>query len=398
MADLNQGRSYFPAVATNGKIYVFGGLTSITTSTNEIEEYDLNSDTWVFKTAVLPQPMCAMAAVELDGAIYIIGGATAYGGTTSSKVYRYFPASDAFDADTIASLPFPRAYLSACAAGGKIYAIGGADNTGETLNNVDVYDPSTNQWTPAPDNLTLARAVHSSVVVGSKIYVMGGTQSWSAGMNSVEAYDTNAPNPTWAPSETLKHARVLHGSAVLQDIIYTLGGIESPASMELSVEAFGPEIADGDTWDVFDSLTSDRRAFGCVGVLTGGDTSFLYIMGGNSGTGVVNTTERLGILVNAAHEASFNPLHNPITLFPNSPNPFAQSTAISYLLRESADILISIFDCTGKLISTPVSGRQTPGEYRVIFEGAGLKAGIYFCVMNSSTGPPCIQKWVVSGR
>ncbi len=117
-ANLNQSRTYFPAVATNGKIYVFGGLTSITTSTDEIEEYDLNSDTWVFKTAVLPQPMCAMAAVELDGAIYIIGGATAYGGTTTSKVYRYFPASDTFDAD------HRPAFGTCLLRGGENYAIG----------------------------------------------------------------------------------------------------------------------------------------------------------------------------------------------------------------------------------------------------------------------------------
>ncbi|MBK7409160.1 MAG: hypothetical protein IPJ40_14505 [Saprospirales bacterium] len=71
-ASMNEGRACFPAVtAENGKVYVFGGGTSISTSLNTIEEYSKDQDEWVVLNYTLPQPMCAMAAVELNGAIYI---------------------------------------------------------------------------------------------------------------------------------------------------------------------------------------------------------------------------------------------------------------------------------------------------------------------------------------
>ncbi len=85
-----------------------------------------------------------------------------------------------------------------------------------------------------------------------------------------EEYDINARAPSGSLPK-LETCKTLHGSGAR--ILYTLGGIESTASVELSVEAFGPEIADGDTWDVFDSLTYDRRA-SVASRVGGGDTFY----------------------------------------------------------------------------------------------------------------------------
>ncbi len=394
---MNQFRAYFPAVATaNGKIYVFGGLTGPSQAINQIEEYDIASDTWTVLPYTLPQPLCEMAAVELGEAIYIIGGAKEYGGAPTSKVYRFYPDTG-FDSTNIASLTSPRAFMSACVADGKIFVIGGIDYSGAVLNTVEVYDTLTKQWTPSGHNLISKRAAHTSVVVGNKIYVMGGTQSFSTGLNSVEVFDLDNPAAGWGPAQSLLHGRMGHGSAVLvvdlvDTVIVSLGGIASLSSTEMSVEGLAPAIA-GDTSEYICDLQYDRRAFGCVSF-----ENNIYIMGGNSGAPpgatVLSTTNRLDLIV-ATREFTPSSLETPVALLPNIPNPFGQGTELSFMVRKPADIMISVFDAAGHRISTPVSGRYGAGEYHIPFDGAGLEAGIYFCILNSDNLAPIAQKWVV---
>ena len=400
-ASMNQARSYFPAVNFGRKIYAFGGaIADNGVYTNSIEEYNIITDEWVVK-APLPLPMCAMAAVELNGAIYIIGGMTdPTGATSTQKVYRYFPQAGTFDADTIASLPAARSFLSACAAGGKIYAIGGASGFfGAVSNKVYVYDPSDNTWSVGKD-LNIGRAAHTCAVVGSKIYVMGGTIGWFSSINSVEVFDTQNPEPGWVLSgKPLAHARAGHGSAVISNIIYAIGGIESTSSAEMSVEGYGPEIDGGDNWKVFKTLTYDRRAFGCVALPSddfGLWPPYIYIMGGNSGNAVLSTTQRLGIItVVGVNEVLPTAPENTNALLSNFPNPFDQNTTISYTVGKSAHIVIAIFNARGQLISIPVSGLQTPGEHHVPFDATTLETGVYFCVMNSNDGAGFVRKMVV---
>ncbi len=401
-SSMNQARSYFPAARWGRKIYAFGGITAnngvVFTYTNSIEEYDIIQDMWVVK-GTLPQPMAAMAAVELNGAIYIIGGVTDPAAVASSaKVYRYFPVSGTFDADTIAPLPAPRSYLSACAVGDKIYAIGGATGfLGAVTNTVYVYDPSKNTWSAGP-NLKVGRAAHTCAVVGSKIYVLGGSTIWTNTLNAVEVLDTDAGTLEWKTSDKpLSHARAIHGSAVLSNVIYAFGGIGSTLAAELSVEAFDPEKA-GDNWEAFESLSYERRAFGCVGFYDPllGPCYPVYIMGGNSGnTTLLSSTQRFVSCIVGANEALPGAAGNTDAALSNFPNPFNQNTTIKYQLDNSANITISIFDIRGQLISIPVSGLQIPGEHHVPFDGTGLEPGVYFCVLRCDDGTGFARKMVV---
>jgi N-acetylneuraminic acid mutarotase len=385
--DLNQAVGYFSAVPLNGKIYAFGGATSPTTGSNQIQEYDVASDTWTVSPYVLPQPLVGMAAVELGGAIYVIGGAESYVETPLSNVYRFHPGTGFDPVATIANLPAPRMFHSACVApDGKIYVIGGIDVTNQSYKTVFIYDPVNNTWTNGY-NIHYNRLSHTSVVVGNKIYVMGGTSDFFSGMNSVEVFDLNNPSQGWVIAPHLTRPRVLHGSAVvLNNKIITLGGINNTTTAELSVEGFDPET-NGDRWDHFCDLPFERRAFGCVGI-----GNEIFLIGGNSGSSVITSTQVLQ-LTTAAHELS--PVESPIALLPNMPNPFDQGTSIAFRISESADIAISVFDAAGQLIFTPVSGRYGAGEYRIPVDGAGLDAGIYFCVLNSNYLSPIVQKWVV---
>lgn len=72
------------------------------------------------------------------------------------------------------------------------------------------------------------------------------------------------------------------------------------------------------------------------------------------------------------------PLEFPTTLTAaNGPNPFSTTTRIRYTLPASADVTLSVYDATGRLVKTLVSGLRTAGDHDVLFDASGLASGLY---------------------
>jgi len=44
---------------------------------------------------------------------------------------------------------------------------------------------------------------------------------------------------------------------------------------------------------------------------------------------------------------------------------------------------MSIFDITGRQVTTLVDGWREAGSYRTVFDGSGLASGTYFCQLNA---------------
>jgi len=61
----------------------------------------------------------------------------------------------------------------------------------------------------------------------------------------------------------------------------------------------------------------------------------------------------------------------------NYPNPFNPITTIEYSLLKSSNVIISIYDISGKLIKTLVNEHQTQGVYRLEFDGTNYASGSY---------------------
>ena len=80
----------------------------------------------------------------------------------------------------------------------------------------------------------------------------------------------------------------------------------------------------------------------------------------------------------------------PITykLEQNYPNPFNPTTTISYSIatnvkRETQKVKLTLYDVLGKDITTLVNEVQSPGNYRVEFDGSRLSSGIYYYQLKS---------------
>jgi len=62
----------------------------------------------------------------------------------------------------------------------------------------------------------------------------------------------------------------------------------------------------------------------------------------------------------------------------NYPNPFNPETNISYVLKNSTYVKITIYDRLGREVSVLVDGQQNEGEHSIKFNASNLPSGIYF--------------------
>jgi alpha-amylase len=65
-------------------------------------------------------------------------------------------------------------------------------------------------------------------------------------------------------------------------------------------------------------------------------------------------------------------------LHQNYPNPFNPSTNISFYLPQSAEVQLSVYDVTGRLVATLENGLRNAGSHVVPFDASALSSGMYF--------------------
>jgi photosystem II stability/assembly factor-like uncharacterized protein len=65
-------------------------------------------------------------------------------------------------------------------------------------------------------------------------------------------------------------------------------------------------------------------------------------------------------------------------LLQNYPNPFNPSTKITYQIGKESLVQLKVYDVLGREVTTLVNTFQSPGIYKVEFEGEGLSSGVYF--------------------
>jgi photosystem II stability/assembly factor-like uncharacterized protein len=68
----------------------------------------------------------------------------------------------------------------------------------------------------------------------------------------------------------------------------------------------------------------------------------------------------------------------------NYPNPFTESTTISWKLQENAHVILKIYDLTGREMETLVNCYQSKGEHTSVFNAKGLHAGVYICQLRAN--------------
>ncbi|MBC2581761.1 S8 family serine peptidase [Clostridium sp. DJ247] len=299
-------RYTFGSAAVNGKLYAIGGRDSSFSLLNDVEVYDPTSNTWTTKAA-MPTPRAKLATAVVNGKVYAIGGnndatqypdpmyAEEYISSVLDTVEIYDPVLNTWT--TGAPLPIPCYSAEAAVVNGKIYVIGGLNRRGvmgfymeygieDSLNTVQVYDPSTNTWS-IKTSMPAARYSFGIGAVNGKIYAMGG-YLYSEGYymtNRIEQYDI--ATDTWTSVGNMPTAEAEFGTTVVNNKIYTAGGITGNDSVLNTVQEYDPSTA---SWVFDQSMSTPREQFGF-----GAIGSNLYSFGGYSGTSVVNSPEKAPI-------------------------------------------------------------------------------------------------------
>jgi N-acetylneuraminic acid mutarotase len=108
---------------------------TFTLTTNEI--YSAPTDKW--RTgAPVPTGRSGVAAVALDGMVYLVGGEAPTG--TFDEAERYDPLTDAWA--TLPAMPTARHGLGAAAVGGMIYVVSGGPQPGFSFSGANErFDP-----------------------------------------------------------------------------------------------------------------------------------------------------------------------------------------------------------------------------------------------------------------
>ncbi|XP_016397223.1 kelch-like protein 18 [Sinocyclocheilus rhinocerous] len=161
---------------------------------------------------------------------------------------------------------------------GLIYAVGGLNSAGDSLNVVEVFDPIGNCWERCQP-MSTARSRVGVAVMNELLYAIGGYDGQSR-LRTVEVY--NPETDTWTKVASMNTQRSAMGTVVVDGHIYVCGGYDGKSSLN-SVECYSPET---DRWTIVTEMSASRSAAG-VTVFEGR----IYVSGGHDGLQIFNTVE-----------------------------------------------------------------------------------------------------------
>lgn len=168
-------RASHVAAVYNGKIYVFGGFDNSFQPNNTVEVFDPSMNQWTPGSA-MPTPRYGAASAIVNGKVYVCGGITTGGANT--------PANEEYDASTDmwtpkAPMPFGISSAAGAALDGKIYVVGGYSSSA-ALTDTWIYDPASDTWTLGPPIMAAYRVLLGACTASGRIYAIGGADDTSS--------------------------------------------------------------------------------------------------------------------------------------------------------------------------------------------------------------------------
>ncbi len=358
--------SRLAAAEVNGKIYRIGGETTGGSRLGWVQEFDPTGNAWTNK-ASMPTPASNITCAVWNNAIYVPGGYDGANALTSLQIY--YPQGDSWTTGT--ALPLGLFGQAAAVVGDILYVIGGTDAAGTYYANTYAYDLVAKTWSTKAPMPGGGRGYFAAGAVNGKIYAVGGRNATTADFTTCEEYDPAANS--WAAKAGMGTGRGGVGVAAIGNRIYACGGGWS--SYYSSVEWYNPG---SNAWTTDTPFTTGRRT---VGVCADGNT--LYVVGGWAGAYLGNNEEGVTDAVGVEIRNPINPEIGASLLA--RPNPSRGRATIEYSLPAKAGASLKVYDAMGRLVRTLVSGTQEAGFHSVTLEGTGLSSGVYFCTLQAGS-------------
>ena len=185
-ASLSEFNCMMGATVYNDALIVAGGTNESTISLASSEIYWKPIDEW--KTlSPLNQARYANELVSSDDGVFCLGG---YDGENElSSVEHLSDLKSQWE--FVKPMLTPRMWFAAVNCKGIVFAIGGMSksyNDTSTLNSVEKYNFEEDKWTYVSD-MNIERRAHSACVFQDKIYVVGGVNNNGSIVREIECYD-----------------------------------------------------------------------------------------------------------------------------------------------------------------------------------------------------------------
>jgi len=255
---------------------------------------EVNGAYWGAATA-LPQTMSGGALVMAGGWAWHLGGSN---GTSnqSTVYYSRVNADGTLGAwDTRSALPsgtaLPNAIsgLGAAVSGGRVYAVGydGSEATASAYMAAWNTDGTLSAWTKLTA-LPASKQGHGFVIYRGRLYAAGGSNGTSAQSTTYSAsIQAGGTLGAWRAETSLPGPRQYLSLTAFGGYLYLIGG--SDGSSAYGTVYRSPVASDGSlgAWEALASMPEAR--FSASAVINEG---WLYVLGGDSGSGVQNTIFR----------------------------------------------------------------------------------------------------------
>jgi flagellar hook assembly protein FlgD len=87
-------------------------------------------------------------------------------------------------------------------------------------------------------------------------------------------------------------------------------------------------------------------------------------------------------------------------LYQNVPNPFNPATQIQFDLAQRENVRVSVYDVSGRLVSTLFEGELGSGPHSIPWDGtaadgARVASGVYFYVLRTDAGEVAKRRMVL---
>jgi uncharacterized protein YjdB len=225
-ASMAGGRSQHTAtLLTNGKVLVVGGDGGYNKQFNPLsaELYDPATNTW--------SPAASTAKAHGTATLLTNGKVLATGGGSAEL---YDPATNTWSpAGSMATSRY--GHTATLLPNGKVLAVGGLDNVNASLSSAELYDPTTNTWSPAA-SMAGGRSNHTATLLtNGKVLVAAGfsvSNNASTLLLSAELYDPTTN--TWSPAASVANNKgYAHTATLLTYGAVLLGGGNNSPTCEL---------------------------------------------------------------------------------------------------------------------------------------------------------------------
>ncbi|PRP94835.1 Kelch repeat-containing protein [Enhygromyxa salina] len=267
--------------AVNGQIVRVGGMRihndpgqpADMRSLAEVAFYQPDTGTWT-QGPPLPQPRSSHEIAVIDQVIYVLGG-WALDGDSDSGVFRdqalSLDMSEATPSWKSFAAPFRRRALGVAAAGGKLYALGGMDDTRSISAEVNIYDPSTGSWSRGPDFPGSAFGL-AAAAVGDTVFASG---------DDGVIYGLAPGAEQWVRAGSLSFPRFFHQIVETEGQLLAVGGIHGMSKDARTRQVERVAINDPNPNPILGvwRIDSPAQAKNRMGMVVAGDA--LYLFGGN---------------------------------------------------------------------------------------------------------------------